>query len=506
MVNKTYLPYEFNLRDIKLFSLKSADAIHKSNKTVDFSKFKTYKNNSLSEESYQDTDIMYNVAISWFKNGLLFYSVSSNSLERIIASFEYEKHHCMPFSKDNNSFINYNKESWVNDKNVEILKLTYRLAFRETGRLFTFSDYFNDIDTTPFYIYLTHSTLPAVHEIIVNPYLSVNRVRSYIVYDEYKGRLIGSDVLSVNEVYIAHLMYDLERMVEIIRIYYRHSSNFAFGHTDILLDKFITRVSVVSFLDFSNNPFIFVQNSCIAVLYKINDLIFEIDTVNIKEKYSKYANKTYRVDMLAYNEEKPIEKAVTSFHITFTDDNDMNSYFTGDFDTFYFGYSYGDKSFSKVVSNFYMGPDLKFNLSLKSNSEYIKSLVLPNITNTQEKSNIREFHTSDEWGQSFFNRYSNLDTGIENIAFYCIQNSAIEEHIFRTKDLIETRKEIFNYSRYSFVDFYVNLNDKFNLNDFTDFLVVLGIQKTYYEEQYFLHYFELKDDVITWRRKVSKYQ
>ena len=473
--------YEFNLRDIKLFS--------------------TYEERFISTKA--SPKIVHNIIMSCFKNGLLFFQISSKTMDKVLDSISYEKNNWRQIDWLKNHETS-SQSLWISNQGSQILELTYRMSFSETGRLFTFTDYFNaEIDETPFYVYITHSTLPAVHEVAIDSHFNVNFVRSYIVYNEYKGRLIGSDVLSVNQVYVAHLMFDLERMIEIVRIYYRNSSNFAYGHADILLNKFITRVSVVSFLDYSDNPYIFVQNSCLGVLYKINDLKFEIDTVNIKEKYSKYSNKTYRVDMLAYNEEKETEKAFMTFKITFVSQEDMNTYFTGNFDTYYFGYSYGDTSFSKVISDYYMGPDLKFNLTLKSNSSYIRSLILPNITKTQEKSNVREFHTSDECNQSFFNRYGNVETGIENIAFYCIQNSLIEEHIFRTKDLIETKKEIYEYSRYKFIDFYVNLNENSDSIDFTDLLVVLGIQQNYYENLYFLHYFELKNDAITWRRKVS---
>ena len=380
------------------------------------------------------------------------------------------------------------------------------MNFSEAGRLFTFSDYVNGIDPTPYYVYMTHSAPAIVYEIAINSHFNANFVRSFVVYDEYVSRLVGSDVLSVNQIYIAHLIFDLERMIEIVRIYYRDASNFAYGHTDILLKKFVTRVSVVSFLDFSDNPYIFVQNAWIGTLFKINDLKFEIDTSEMNENYSKYANKTYRADILVYNDEKQTEKAIMRFNITFAEANDMTTYFIGDLNSYYFGYSYGDSSFSKPISTFYLGPDLKFNLTLKSDSDYVKSLILPNITSTQEKSNIREFHTSEEWNQSFFNRYANYETGTENIAFYWIQNSTIEEHIFRTKDLIETRKVIYPYSRYSFVDFfYVNLYDSDIANEFTDLLVVLGIQRTGKIEQYYLHYFDLKNDVITWFRKVRTF-
>ena len=485
MVNKTKLKYSFNLRDIKLFS--------------------TFEDNSEEGSNISGPVIVHNIIISCFKNGILFFQVSARSLENFRNSLLNDPKPWIPILDFENKLSQENNLDWTKYKDSNILELTHRVDFSEAGRLFTFSDYSisnSGVDDTPFYIYITHSAKPSVYELSINSHFNLNSVRLYTVYSDYTSRLVGSDVLSVNKVYIAHLMFDLERMIEIVRIYYRDSSNFAYGHTNILLKSFVTRISAISFLDYSNNPFIFVQNACKGALYKINDLKFEIDTTDLGKEYDKYVNKTYKIDLFAYNQEKLNQNASMTVKISFVDNRDMTTYFVGTSDIYYFGYNYGDSSFSKPISSYFVGPDLKFNLTLKSDSEYIRSLVLPNITNTQEKSNIREFHTIEEWSQSFFNRYTNIATGTENIAFYCIQNSAIEEHIFRTKDLIETKKETYSYDRYSFVDFYVNLYDDKDVNNFTDLLVVLGIIKIGKQEKYFLHYFDLKNDIITWKEKV----
>jgi len=264
----------------------------------------------------------------------------------------------------------------------------------EPGRLFTFDDYYSS-KITPFRFFVTHSAPAYVTEFSINEHLNVHLVRHYIVSFEMYERFVGKDSLCVNEKYVAHLMFDLEKVIEVVRIYYRGETNFAYGHTDIELTRFTTSVSSIHFLGYKDYESLFIKNAFIGDLYTIKDVELVIDSKTFSAEYRQYINQTFQMNVTAYNVESKDRALSTIFNITFADRNDMNTYFIGRLDYYYVGYSYGDPSFSEEISNYYMGPDLKFNLRLNSTSEYDKNIVMPNITDTEELSLIRELQTYD---------------------------------------------------------------------------------------------------------------
>lgn len=71
MVNKTGLKFEFNLRDIKLFS--------------------TYEDIQVLPGQDIHHPIVHNIIISCFKNGLLFFQVTPRALEEISNSIAFKK-------------------------------------------------------------------------------------------------------------------------------------------------------------------------------------------------------------------------------------------------------------------------------------------------------------------------------------------------------------------------------------------------------------------------------
>ena len=132
-----------------------------------------------------------------------------------------------------------------------LIHLTHIIDIDEPGRLFIFDEYYGEIEGY-FRFFITHSIPAYVMEYSINEHMNVHFVREYRVSSSTEQRFVGQDVVSANEKYIAHLLYDLEELIEIVRIYYRGESNFAYGHTDIQLIDFKVAGSSIHFLAYSD--------------------------------------------------------------------------------------------------------------------------------------------------------------------------------------------------------------------------------------------------------------
>jgi hypothetical protein len=248
---------------------------------------------------------------------------------------------------------------------------------------------------------------------------------------------------------------------------------------------------------------LFIRNAYHGDLFRINDLELVIDTKNFNNKYQKYIDQTYVVEILAKNLENPDLNISSSFELTFADKNDMNSYFIGKKDEYIYEHGYGDPSFSKVVSDFYYGPDLKFNISLKTDNltSGNSDIVLPIITKTKEVTDPQILQGNHGCYSSFFNRFMNTTSNIENIAFYCVHEHAIDRHIFDTVEQEEINWDSTEFSRYSFIDFSVVARSQ-SATHFNDELIVLSEKPSEKEIKYYLHFFDVVEDMVTWREMV----
>lgn len=460
--NKKVLPHEFNIRDFKLFRVSP--------------------DNSLSSNS---EDKINNIIASCFNNGIIFFQAIPRSSSD---------------SLNDESILNGNDHPQLRKTNL--LKMTHVINITEAGRIFTIDEYYSDTTLLPYNIFVTHSTPASVFEISINEHFNPRVVRSYTVPDEAIRKYIGLDVLTVTDKYIAHLILDLEDVIEIVRIYYRNESNFAYGHSDLKLTNFKNPISSIHFLDYFDSENIFIRSTFQGELYRINTVELVIDTKNFKSKYNDYVNKTYVMHLSAYNKEKPQQKVNSCFRLIFAGEKDMTSYYIGDRQAYEYGHSYGDNGFSKIVSDFYYGPDLKFDVVLVNSTIYGENLYLPNVTSTNTLFNIRKLKGENNCTQSFFNRFLNDTTEVENIAFYCLQDSFLEKHIFDTSISQEISYDTMKYPRYKFIDFFVVSSDKDDYST-SDELVILGEEKSGGSTNYLLHYFIMKDSLVTWRYKVQ---
>lgn len=462
----TMLPFDFNIRDIRIYSViadKDADSTSKPQEKV------------------------HNIIASCFNNGVLFFQVSQKTTQDLSALLERN-----PFQKFNlkDMLLKVSERP-----NFDFLTLTHAINLTQAARLFSFNDFFSFQNSAPYEIFVTHASPASIFEININEHFNPRVIRCYKVAEESTSKFIGRDVISVTRKYIAHLMMDLSDMVEVVRIYYRNESNFAYGHSDIKLRKFVVRVSTIHFLDPDDHSSFFVKNPFFGQLYSINELDFVIDTKNFRNRYQEYINQTYLVNITAFNQERKVESIWTTFRLTFAGRKDMNSYFVGNHDSYLFGHSFGDPSFAKIVSDFFYGPDLKFNLIFKNTTGDRTDLVLPVVTSTHTISETGKLHGKNNCTASFFNRFLNRTTQVENIAFYCIHPHSIEKHIFDTRKIGEINYNVIDYPKSNFIDFAVILDTQ-SLYGSNDELIMLSAED---DGTYMLHYFDVRDELVTWR-------
>jgi hypothetical protein len=452
----SFLQNAFNIRDIKLFS-----------QPPDIDKSQVYPKL-----------LTHNIIASCFNNGLLFFQSIAQTHKMAAEAYRGNGDSPNPFA---------------------FMSLTHVLRIPEAGKLFSFNDFYS-LDIIPYKLFLTKANPASVYEISINEHFNVRIDRIYTVPEKDIPKFIGQDILSMNEKYIAHLLIDLEDMLEVVRIYNRNETNFAYGHSDIKLNKFLTPIASITFLDSNNIYNLFVRNAFFGNLYKINDIELVVNTRD--SNFEDWVNKTYVVNITAYNSENSEHKVSSKFRLTFAHNRNMDSYYIGDQSKYIYGHSYGDPSFSEIVSDYYLGPDLKFNLSLKEIVGWEGYTIhLPNITTTSEASFPQKLHQETDCKSSFFNRFLNRTSQIENIAFYCIHEHSIEKHIFDTVRQEEINWSSNVYPRYKFFDFAVVLRSK-TTTSFDDELIIVSEEILRQNTEYFMHFFDVRADLVTWRNKV----
>jgi hypothetical protein len=359
---ESMLEYDFNLRDLKIFNQVPYDG----------------------HEDHDHSDILpalltHNIIASCFNNGILFFQTIAATHKLVDDSY----HKYGEYKTDNES-----------PNALKVMTLTHVVRIPQSGKLFSFNDFYS-IDELPYKLFVTKANPASVYELSINNHFNVRIDRIYTVSEDDVGKFIGQDILSMNRKFIAHLLFDLEDSLEVIRIYYRNETNFAYGHSDLKLKKFLTPIATINFLDPDNIHNLFVRNAFRGDLFQINDIELAINTR--KPKFDDWVNKTFTVNITAYNSESPQYTVSSSFRLIFADSRDMNSYYIGDKKRYDYGYSYGDPSFSEIVSDFYYGPDLKFNVIVKEIVGWEGyQISLPNITNTADKSKMQQLHDDSE--------------------------------------------------------------------------------------------------------------
>ena len=382
----------FNIRDIKSFS-----PIFSPNSKI--SKAEKY----------------HFIIMSWFNNGLIYFKGINL----------------------NNTF-SFNSEA----EEIKYLQLSYIYNITGIGKIFTEKEYYNDTKVE-FFFYSSTSYPPVVYEFLVDEYLNMNINRIYDSNFVEQIRYAGNDMIAVNENFIAFLLYDLKSLVQTIRVFYRDETNFGLGHTHIPLLNLKSPISAMRFLSFNTANDIFVINPEKWSIERINDYEIIFNLYNKKEEYLPYWNRTFEAIIKAMNEDKTATYLQLKFNITFANQTDMDSYYIESNVVQTIDWSYGDNLFNFSISEFYSGPDLRFEYRLNSSSllesdtkifntfdlsinEKISSfdyqednIVLPKIVNTfAEEIQTHKFNSSYSWTKNIIWRFSDRLSGEQMVSIF----------------------------------------------------------------------------------------
>ena len=112
-------------------------------------------------------------------------------------------------------------------------RLNFIYKVKNLGRIFIESEYSSEYSKLTFFS--STSSPPVVYEFAIDEYLNVNTKKIYEIKNEDSERYTGNDMISVTKKLIAFLVFDNKLLRQSIRILYRDETNFAIGHTHILV-------------------------------------------------------------------------------------------------------------------------------------------------------------------------------------------------------------------------------------------------------------------------------
>lgn len=376
------------------------------------------------------------------------------------------------------------------------MRVTSRAAFPGIGRIFTERSFRNvDVD---FNFFLTSDAPPLVYEWNIDEKRNARNYRTF-GYDAFNlttHRYRGLDSVSVNKNYIAHLLFDTHEFRQVLRIYDRGETNFASGHTHVILDQFTTQVNAFTWLRYSGWNYIFVRNSHRWEAFEVHQNYLVVDTHQYKDEFMGLVNRTFELNVIAKNE--VTDEAALCFNIQFTMLNDMNIYLVTLDQYSALDHAYGDSYFSHTLDPLYSGPNKHFGIlpttpgPLRPENQFRVQNYMNSI--------IRQLREDSNCTNSVFSRWRNQLNGRESVSFFCIGGSTIEKHEFdgETMEQIDFTTDTFPFA--NFIDFYVHKSpiargrrlrilSKENSNDWTP--------------AYFIHDFLFTRNMLRWRRKTQ---
>ena len=240
-------------------------------------------------------------------------------------------------------------------------RLNFIYKVKNLGRIFIESEYSSEYSKLTFFS--STSSPPVVYEFAIDEYLNVNTKKIYEIKNEDSERYTGNDMISVTKKLIAFLVFDNKLLRQSIRILYRDETNFAIGHTHILLDDHKTEISTVKFLCFKSWNMIYVRNTEQWDMYEIKDIELVIDTFTNNSIIFDYIFQTFEIKIDSFNEnnfENQDFQLTQNFNITFTDPTDLDIYYIGRSTSEVLKHSFGSNQFKLKISDYYMGPNMAF--------------------------------------------------------------------------------------------------------------------------------------------------
>ena len=154
-------------------------------------------------------------------------------------------------------------------------RLNFIYKVKNLGRIFIESESSNEYSKMTFFS--STSSPPVVYEFAIDEFLNVNTKKIYEIRNEDSERYTGNDMISVTQKFIAFLVFDNKMLRQSIRILYRDETNFAIGHTHILLNNYRAKISTIKFLSFKNSNVLYIRNTEQWNMYEIKDIELIID-------------------------------------------------------------------------------------------------------------------------------------------------------------------------------------------------------------------------------------
>lgn len=325
-----------------------------------------------------------------------------------------------------------------NGTEVQYINMTYIYKEPTIGRIFTEKSY--NLQKSDFTFFTSLSSPPVIFEFLIDETMNVNMNKVYSD-NSRSQRYKDSELITVNNKFIAQLLYDRKLLKQVIRIYYRNETNFGVGHIHIHLEDYKFSISGIQFLSYFEGDRIYVRNMEKWEIYDIQDPEFIIDTrLTDNLAYDYWAGQRFGISLTAWSEDElNIQQRMDIWITCFSWYNiDIINTLKGQETDI--KYAYGDPDFEFPISDYFVGPDLNFTVELTGTSDGNMDIHTPVAVfpGRQEPMKV-DFESDYKCSDNVFNQYRDDVRGETMISFYCIQSDFIEHHLFTMKDMSQVQ-------------------------------------------------------------------
>ena len=168
-------------------------------------------------------------------------------------------------------------------------------------------------------------------------------------------------------------------------------------------------------------------------------------------------------------------------------------------------FPYNHNNFAFILSDYFIGPDLRFTVSLNGTSDNENTIIMPIISNPFDKTNITyNYVTKHNCTNNVFKRFTDTKSGEPMFSFACIQNNFIEHHIFQADGMVQVRRKDYSYENSKFIGYFKsNKTNKYKA--YSEVIMVLSEETRTKGCQYVIHVFYVEEEYIVWVDKFSVY-